>query len=115
MEVKINREVADFKETIFFGLNLRQLICCIAALAVSVGIFFLLRNRLHIEIVTWVCVLGAAPFVALGFVKYNGLSADRFFMAWMRSEWLTPRKLFFRPYNYYEGERPQASSPKLKR
>ncbi|MDL2220627.1 PrgI family protein [Eubacteriales bacterium OttesenSCG-928-N14] len=103
MEVKINREVTDFKETLFFGLDLRQLICCILALGVSVGAFFILRGRLHIEIVTWICIILAAPFVALGFLKYNGMSADKFLIAWVRSEILTPRRLYFKPYNlYYE-------------
>ena len=44
---------------------------------------------------------GAVPFVLLGFVKYNGMTAEKFFVAWLKSEVLTPKKLVFKPSNYY--------------
>ena len=44
---------------------------------------------------------GAIPFVLLGFVKYNGMTAEKFFMAWLKSEILTPKRLIFKPDNYY--------------
>lgn len=33
MEVKINREIRDYQESIFFGLNLRQLVFLSSPLA----------------------------------------------------------------------------------
>ena len=32
-----------------------------------------------------VLVLGAAPFAALGFVKYNGMTAEKAIYAWIKS------------------------------
>ncbi len=32
MEIKINKEIRDYKENIFFGLSLRQFICSILAI-----------------------------------------------------------------------------------
>ncbi len=46
MEVKINREIRDYQENIFFGLNLRQLVFSIFAIGVAVGIYFRLNNIL---------------------------------------------------------------------
>jgi hypothetical protein len=34
----------------------------------------LLKPYVGTETVSWVCILGAAPFAALGFVKYNGMT-----------------------------------------
>lgn len=51
--------------------------------------------------VSWLCMAGAVPFVLLGFVKYNGMTAEKFFMAWLKSEILTPKRLTFKPDNYY--------------
>jgi len=46
---------------------------------------------------------GAIPFGILGFVKYNGMYAEEFVIAWIKSEILTPNVLFFEPENiYYE-------------
>ena len=67
MEVKINREIRNYTESMFFGLSLRQLIFSALAVAVAVGLYFLMRPYAGTETVSWVCVLGAAPFAALGF------------------------------------------------
>ena len=44
---------------------------------------------------------GAVPFAVLGFVRYNGMTAEQFVIAWIKSEILTPKKLVFKPNNYY--------------
>ena len=104
MEVKINREIRDYTESVFFGLSLRQLVFSSLAIIVAVGIFFLLKPYLGTETVSWVCVLGAAPFAAMGFIRYNGMTAERFIWAWLRSEFIIPKKLMFRATNiYYEA------------
>lgn len=103
MEVKINREIRDYQEAIFFGLSLRQLIFAVLAIAVAVGIYFGLRNVLGSETVSWLCIVGAVPFGALGFVRYNGMSAEQFISAWVKSEFLTPKKLMFKAENIYHS------------
>ncbi|MGI5848875.1 MAG: PrgI family protein [Christensenellales bacterium] len=101
MEVKINREIRDYQEAIFFGLSLRQLVFSVLAVAVAVGIYFGLRNVLGTETVSWLCILGAVPFGAMGFVKYNGMSAEQFIAAYVKSEFLMPKHLTFQSENIY--------------
>ena len=67
MEIKINREIRDYTESVFFGLSMRQFFFSIAAVAVAVLIFFLLKPHLGTETVSWICILGALPFAAMGF------------------------------------------------
>ena len=77
------------------------------ACVVAVGIYFLLKPYVGTETVSWMCILGAAPFAALGFVKYNGMTAEKFIYAWIKSEFLMPKKLTFRSTNtYYELFKP---------
>jgi hypothetical protein len=107
MEVKINREIRDYTESVFFGLSLRQLVFSLSAILVAVGGYFLLRPYLGTETVSWVCVLAAAPFAAMGFVRYNGMAAERFVGAWLRSAFIVPKILTFRASNiYYEALKP---------
>ena len=101
MEVKINREIRDYQESIFFGLNLRQLIFSIFAVGVAVGIYFGLRDILGTETVSWLCILGAFPFAAMGFIKYNGMTADQFALAFIKSEFLMPKVLCFEGEDLY--------------
>ena len=103
MEVKINREIRDYTESMFFGLSMRQFFFSVFACVVAVGVYFLLRNKVGVETVSWMCVLGAAPFAALGFVNYHGMNAEQFVWAWIESEILLPKRLLFQPENiYYE-------------
>ena len=87
----------------FFGLSLRQFIFSVLACVVAVILFFVLRPYLGIETLSWVCILAAAPFAVLGFITYNGMTAEQFVVAWVKSEILMPKKLVFKANNiYYE-------------
>lgn len=101
MEVKINREIRDYTESMFFGLSMRQLVFSALAVGVAVLLYFLLKPCVGTETVSWMCVLGAAPFAALGFVKYHGQTCEQFIWAWLRSELLEPREIRFEPTNLY--------------
>ena len=104
MEVKINREIRDYTESMFFGLNMRQFIFSLLAVAVAVILYFVLRSHFGIGTLSWVCVLGAAPFAGAGFIKYNGMTCEQFAWACFKSEIVTPRELHFYPTNiYYEA------------
>ena len=101
MEVKIPKEIRDYTEAVFFGLSLRQLVCSLLAVAVAVGIYFGLKDVCGTEAVSWLCILGAAPFAALGFIRYHGMTAGQFVLAWLLSEVLTPKVLVFKAKNSY--------------
>ena len=103
MEVKINREIRNYTESMFFGLSMRQFVFSVLAILVAVGLHFLLKPHFGTETVSWMCILGAAPFAALGFITYHGMTAEQFLWAWLRSELLEPKELRFEASNlYYE-------------
>lgn len=102
MEVKINREIREYTESIFFGLSMRQFIFSVCACLIAVLLYFLLKPYFGIETLSWVCILGAIPFAILGFVKYNGMTAEKFILAWLKSEILMPKRLICKPTNTYE-------------
>ena len=56
------------------------------------------------ETTSWMCMIGASPFAVMGFVRYNGMTAEQFIWAWMKSEIMMPKRLLFLPENlYYEA------------
>ena len=104
MEVKINKEIRNYTESMFFGLSMRQFLFSVLACGVAVGLFFLLRGRFGTETLSWMCILGASPFAVMGFVRYNGMTAEQFVWAWIKSQFLMPKKILFAPENlYYEA------------
>lgn len=101
MEVRINKEVRDYQESIFFGLSLRQFLFAILAVGVAVAIYFGLKDVVGTSEVGWMCILGALPFAMCGFFRYNGMPAEKFISAWLRSEYICPKKLVFKAENIY--------------
>ena len=113
MEVKINREIRDYTESMFFGLSLRQFVFSALACLIATCVYFGLRPVLGLETTSWVCILAAFPFAVIGFLKYNGMTAEKFLLAWFRSTFLIPKVLTFGNTNMYyqllhEGKQRQA-------
>ena len=101
MDIKINKEIRNYKETLFFGLSLRQFACSVLAVGVAVGLYFALRNVLDRETVSWLCIVGAAPIAVAGFFKYNGMTLEKFAWAWFQSEFLMAGNRVWKSENYY--------------
>ena len=100
MEVRVPREVRKYEETILFGLSMRQFLCSAVAVAVAVIAYFGLREYLGNEGVSWVCILVALPIALIGFVTYHEMTLEQFGWAWIKSELLMPKILWFASDNY---------------
>ena len=73
-------------------------------MGVAIALYFLFRPYVGLETLSWIVILAAAPFGALGFFSYHGMSAGRFLRVWFRSEILEPAHLRVLPTNlYYEA------------
>jgi len=101
MEIKINREVRTYRETIFFGLSARQFFCSLGAVGVAVGLYFLLKDVLGKETTSWVCMLGAAPLAVAGFFSHNGLTLEKVLWAVFKTEVLCNRRRLYKSKNQY--------------
>lgn len=100
MEIKINKEIKDYKESMFFGLSMRQFVCSALAVGAAVGTYFGLRDIAGKEMVSWLCIIIAAPFPAAGFFKYNGMTFEQFALAAIRSELLAAGKRVYKSENF---------------
>lgn len=88
-------------EPVFRAVGLRQLIFALLAVAVAVGVYFGLRSVLATAEIGWVCVLCAFPFALGGFFQYNGMTLERFLLAYIRTEFIYPHRLVFQSDNLY--------------
>ena len=93
--------LVTFKFTILYMIS-ANVMGLLLALAIHRSSWF--NNIARTVLFSWVCILGASPFAMMGFVKYNGMTAEQFVWAWIKSEFLMPKKLMFKPDNlYYEA------------
>lgn len=95
MEIKINKEIREYKENIVLGLNLRQFVFSVGAIACSAGSYFLLKDIIGKEAVSWVCIATAVPMACFGFFNSNGLSLEQYLFAVITTEWILPAKRIF--------------------
>jgi len=100
VEIKIPREVRKYKESIFFGLSMRQFFCSAVAVGIAILAYFGLRQYLGNEGVSWVCIIVALPVALIGFLTYHEMTLEYFILAWIKSEWLMPKQLYFKSDNY---------------
>ena len=96
MEVTINKEIRNYRESLYFGLSLRQFLFSLAAILVAVAIYFVLSAHVGTEMVSWLCVLGATPFAVMGFFSYHGMTAEQFLVNWVRTVLVEPKQFAFR-------------------
>ena len=101
-EIKINKEIRDYTESIFFGLSLRQSIFSIIACIIACGIYFLFNDKLGTEMTSWLCMLGAAPFAALGFIRFQGMYTEDIVKTALYSFLLSSTNLINKPFDLYE-------------
>lgn len=80
MQIPINKEIRHYQEEIFLGLNLRQMICSGAAIAVAVAVYLGLTPLLGHETAGWICIVAAAPIAAAGFFTYDCLTFEKFLL-----------------------------------
>lgn len=102
MEIKINREIRNFTESVFWGLSVRQLLFSCLAVGVALLAYFCGKTYFGTETISWICVLTAFPFALMGFLTYHGLNAETFLKVWIRDQLLEPKQLFCKPKNIYK-------------
>lgn len=101
IEVRIPKEIRDFKEKLFFGLTLRQTICTVIAIAICVPLYFWGKDYMSKDTLNWALLIVSLPLLLLGFVTYNGLTAEQLFIAWLKMQ-LNPQKRLYKQESIYD-------------
>jgi len=100
IELKCNKEIRLYKEAIYFGLSFRQFLCSIMAVGAAIAVYFSLKDLVGEEAVSWLCILSAIPIAAAGFFKYQGMTLEKFIVAWVKSEFIRAGRRVYEAKNY---------------
>lgn len=103
MEIKVSKEIREYKERVFFGLSTRQFICAAGSVGMAAGVYFLLKDSLNQEAISWLCLASAAPVAIAGFFRYNGMTLEKFAVAWFKSQFLRAGRRCYRAVNYCDS------------
>ena len=92
IEIKMPKEITEYKEKFLFGLTVRQCVSAVAALAICVPLFIFGKDYLGEDLVGWLVILIAVPIFAFGFFKYEGMPFEQFLLLLYRQKWAEPQK-----------------------
>lgn len=101
IEIKIPKEIRDYKEVIFAGLNLRQIISLTIAFAVNVPLYIYTKKYLGDELTSWLVMFTGVPVFLIGFIKFDGMPFEKYFQIMLRFNFLVPRKRRYKVENIY--------------
>lgn len=94
IEIRIPKEIKNYREKLFFGLTLRQCLCAGAALLICVPLYIFGNKILPQEAVSWVVILVAVPLMLVGFFRYNDMMFEQFAVEFMFHNF-TPQKRIY--------------------
>lgn len=78
MEIKINKEIRNYTEALYFGLSARQCIFSALAVASAAAVYFIFGDILPKGILSYTCILTTLPFAYFGFFTYQGMNGEEF-------------------------------------
>lgn len=102
IEIRIPKEIRTYKEKLFFGLNLRQLICTLIAIVVNVPLYWFGRNIVGADSASWIVILIAMPLFMIGYFNYNGMTFEQFIKSVIQQELIYPQKRKYMTINLFE-------------
>lgn len=99
--VRIPEEIRKYKEKLAFGLTARQLISVIITAIVCVPLYWFGRKLIPEDLLAWLLIIIGFPTLSIGFLKFNNLPMEKFFVAVLEFEFLYPKKRVFRTENAF--------------
>lgn len=82
IEIRVPKEIKNYKSKLFFGMSVRQCICFGAAVGICVPLYIFGKKIIDEEIVSWLVILIASPLMLMGFFTYNGMKFETFAKEW---------------------------------
>lgn len=94
IEVRVPKEINEYKEKILFGLSIRQLFSFIVALILGFGSYFLSNKFFGKEVASYVVILITTPIFAFGFFKKDGFSFEKYIAIMIRQKLGTSKRVY---------------------
>lgn len=86
IERRIPVEIEDYREKIFLGMDKRQLLCVLGAVACGAATFIICKKLFHMTwmSISYLVMAEAVPFCFIGFLHRNGQPFEKYFVQMMR-------------------------------
>ncbi len=115
IEIRIPKEIRQYKEKAFFGLTWRQIFALVLAGAINIPLYLYLTPLTGADVSSWVVIFSAVPIMMMGFWEPYGMNFEDFLKAVIISMLVYPEKRLYKTENLFEilsGEKePHSAKP----
>ena len=94
IEIRIPKEIKNYREKLFFGLTLRQSICAGVALLICVPLYIFGNKFIPQEALSWLVILIAAPLMLAGFFRYNDMNFEQFAVEFIYHNFTSQKRVY---------------------
>lgn len=91
IEIRIPKEINDYKEKFLFGLTVRQFVSVAAALGAAIPLYIFSKDHIGADMAGWLVLLVVVPIFGFGFFKYNGMTFERLVVVVFRQMFIEPQ------------------------
>jgi hypothetical protein len=102
IEIRIPKDINEYKEKIFLGLTMRQVLSLVAIVVINVPAYMLLSPVIGMDGAGWVIMINAVPIGAFGFVKVAGMPIEKFAFLFIMMNFVYPQNRIYASENIYE-------------
>jgi hypothetical protein len=101
IEVKIPKDIKNYKEKFMLNLTIRQFLSFASAVFIMLPLFIVgvFKWGWNMDLVGWLVLLIGTPIIGLGFFNYHGMPTERFVIQWLKTNVLYPQKRIYRIRN----------------
>lgn len=92
IEIKVPKEITEYKSKFMFGLTVRQFISLAAALGICVPLYIFEKDFMPEDLVSWLIMLIGAPVLAFGFFRFHGMTFEQFLLLIFRQKFVEPQR-----------------------
>ncbi|MBU5428403.1 PrgI family protein [Tissierella pigra] len=86
LEVRVPKEITEYKEKILFGLSIRQLFSFIFAILIGFLSYYLSFKFFGKDVASYVVILITMPVFAFGFFKKDGFTFEKYIVIILRQK-----------------------------
>lgn len=83
IEIKIPREIKNYKSKFFFNLTFRQMLCSGLAIGICVPLYVFGKKYIDEDILSWAVILIGVPLFLMGFFQLNDMTFEVFAKEWL--------------------------------
>ena len=102
MDIKVNKEIRQYKEKIYFNLTLRQLVCTVLGLAIAVPTYFWGKDYIGEDAAAWIIIIFVMPIFAIGYLNINNMTFEKLLIQILKFELVNPKKRIYKTESIYK-------------